>query len=141
MRTAQFLRQPLPKYQIRCTRSSSQIFVILIWPRGKNTTYTENSCTAHNFYEMLSCQLLPLETYICMLNMLVMERFLFACFVCCCFFCMCNVGELFPFARVYLQDCYRYLQIYYISFGLFGVARPTVDYICLENNTYLVHLD
>lgn len=140
MRTAQFLRQPLPKYQIRCTRSSSQIFLILIWPRGKNTTYTENSCTAHNFYEMLSCQLLPLETYICMLNMLVMERFLFACFVCCCCFVCAMLESCFPL-HVCIYRIARYLLIYYISFGLFGVARPTVDYICLENNTYLVHLD
>lgn len=113
MRTAQFLRQPLPKYQIQCTRSSSQIlFVILIWLGGKNTTYTENSYTAHNFYEMLSCQLLPPETYICMLNMLVVERFLFACFVCCCCFVCAMLGSCFPLHVCIYRiaiDTYRYI--------------------------------
>lgn len=112
MRTAPFLRQTLPKYQIQCTRSSPQIFLILIWPRGKNTTYTENSCTAHNFYEMLSCQLLPLETYICMLNMLVMERFLFACFVCCCCFVCAMLESCFSLHvciyRIAIDTC-RYI--------------------------------
>lgn len=81
MKTAHFLRQVLPKYQIQHTRSSSKtLFVILIWPRDKNITYTDSSSTAHNFYEKLSCQLLQLETYVCTLNMWIMERFLFVCF-------------------------------------------------------------
>lgn len=80
MKTAPFLRQALPKYQMQCTRSSSKmLFVILIWPRDKNITYTDSSSTAHNFYERLPCQLLQLGTCVCTRDMWIMEIVLVGC--------------------------------------------------------------
>lgn len=131
MKTAPFPRHALPKYQILRSRSSSKtLFVILIWPRDKNITYTDSSSTAHNFYEKLSCQLLQLETDVCTLNMWIMERF----FVCLFWgFLVCGMLETwFPFACVYLQD-----TLLMEPFELLWVARPSVDYIRLENNTYV----